>query len=137
MTKEEHLARHQLADIFLDTFNFNAHSTASDALWAGLPVITRVGEQFFARCAASIVNAVGLPELITKTDLEYEELSITLAKDKNSLHSITRKLENNRYKTPLFDTKRYTRNIEKAFEEAYSLYQNGRSPQHIWVHDEK
>ena len=78
----EHLARHRLADLFLDTFNYNAHSTACDALWAGLPIITKKGEQFVARCAASFLNTIGLPEMITKTEKDYETLAIDMAEIK-------------------------------------------------------
>jgi predicted O-linked N-acetylglucosamine transferase (SPINDLY family) len=135
MSKKDHLARHQLADLFLDTFNFNAHSTASDALWAGLPVITKIGEQFVARCASSLLSAVGLPELIVKTEQEYEELSLKLATNKKLLSTITEKLEKNRLTTPLFDAKRYTQYLEQAFEKAYKLYAKGNSPQNIWIQD--
>ena len=97
VSREDHLARHKLADLFLDTFNFNAHSTACDALWGGLPLITKVGEQFVARCGASYLNAIGLPELIVETDEEYEALAFELATNKSLLTSIKEKLLNNHY----------------------------------------
>ena len=121
---DQHLARHKLADLFLDTFNFTAHSTASDALWAGLPIITKKGEQFVARCAASMLNAVGLPEMITKTEKDYEELALKLATDKSLLSSIRERLAKNRLSTPLFNTEKYTKDLEEAFEKVYSHYYN-------------
>ena len=130
---EDHLARHKLADLFLDTFNFNAHSTACDALWAGLPLITKKGEQFVARCAASYLNAIGLPELIVKTEDDYEALALELATNRPLLTSITEKLARNKMITPLFDTDTYTQNLEKAFEKAYTHYYKHVSPEDIWV----
>ena len=117
---EHHLARHRLADLFLDTFNFNAHSTACDALWAGLPIITKKGEQFVARCASSFLNAIELPELITNTEKEYEDLALELATNKTLLSSITKKLADNRLSTPLFDTEQYTKDLEDSLEKAYA-----------------
>ena len=131
--KEDHLARHKLADLFLDTFNFNAHSTACDALWAGLPLITKKGEQFIARCAASMVNAIGLPELIVKTEDDYEALALELATNKPLLTSITEKLAKNKMTTPLFDTDTYTQNLEKAFEKVHTHYYKHVSPDDIWI----
>ena len=130
---EDHLARHKLADLFLDTFNFNAHSTACDALWAGLPLITKKGEQFIARCAASMLNAIGLPELIVKTEDDYEALALELATNRPLLTSITEKLAKNKMPTPLFDTDTYTQNLEKAFEKAYTHYYMHVSPEDIWI----
>ena len=128
VSREDHLARHKLADLFLDTFSFNAHSTATDALWGGLPLITKVGEQFVARCGASYLNAIGLPELIVETDEEYEVLAFELATNKSLMTSIKEKLVNNRTATPLFDTKTYTQNLEKSFENIHRNYQNGHPP---------
>ena len=106
LPQAEHLARHKHADLFLDTFCYNAHTTASDALWAGLPVITKKGEQFAARVSASLLTAVGLPELITETDADYENLIIELANQPEKLCKIRSKLQSNRLTKPLFDTKR-------------------------------
>ena len=122
-----------MANLFLDTFNFNAHSTASDALWAGLPIITKKGEQFVARCAASFLNAVGLPEMVTKTEKDYEELALKLATDKSLLSSIKERLAQNRLSTPLFDTEKYTKDLENAFEVAYSNYHNQITPKDIQI----
>src|SRR6202000_1343594 len=110
---EDHLARHNLADIFLDTLPCNAHTTASDALWTGLPVITQIGEAFAGRVAASLLTAVGLSELIAKTKKEYEELAVELGRDPVKLKAIQSKLET-RFSTPLFDTPRLARAIEKG-----------------------
>jgi len=127
----EHLARHRLADLFLDTFPCNAHTTASDALWAGLPLLTLAGESFASRVAASLLNATLLPELITSTQEEYETLAIELALNPEKLTSIRQKLERNRLTTPLFDTGRFTRNIEEAYVAMYERYQEGLPPEHI------
>ena len=101
----EHLARHKLADLFLDTLPYNAHTTASDALWAGLPVLTCIGETFAGRVAASLLNAIRLPELITTTPEAYEQMAIDLATHPEKLAAIKHKLAENRLTTPLFDTK--------------------------------
>jgi predicted O-linked N-acetylglucosamine transferase (SPINDLY family) len=128
-----HLARHRLADLFLDTLPYNAHTTASDALWAGLPVLTRIGETFAGRVAASLLNAIGLNELITSTPQAYEALAIELATNPEKLAAIKRKLANNRLTTPLFDTQMYTRHIEAAYKAIYERYQANLPPDHIYV----
>jgi protein O-GlcNAc transferase len=130
---EEHLARHKHADLFIDTFNYNAHTTASEALWAGLPVVTKQGNQFAARVAASLLNAVGLSELVTTTEVDYEALIIELATNSNKLKVIKDRLADNRLTQPLFDTKRYTRNFESGLQKVYDLYFNGEVPQDVWV----
>jgi predicted O-linked N-acetylglucosamine transferase (SPINDLY family) len=112
---ERHLARQQLADLFLDTLPYNAHTTASDALWVGLPLITTQGRSFPARVAASILRAANLPELIAADLTEYETLALTLARDRRALAAIRQKLLANRDKAPLFDTARFTRNLEAAY----------------------
>ena len=111
----EHLARHSLADLFLDTLPYNAHTTASDALWVGLPVLTCLGNTFPGRVAASLLNALDVPELITQTLTEYELLAIELACNPNKLASIKTKLLHNRSIAPLFDTPLFTKAIEKAY----------------------
>jgi len=125
----EHLARLKHADLFLDTFNYNAHATASDALWAGLPVVTKIGRQFSARVAASLLSAVGLPELITASEEEYERLILELAADPQRLAEIRAKLARNRDTHPLFDTVRYTRHFEQAMDEAFDRHLKGRAPE--------
>ena len=129
----DHLARHRLADLFLDTLPYNAHTTASDALWAGLPVLTRIGETFAGRVAASLLNAIGLSELITSTPQAYEALAIELATNPEKLAAIKRKLANNRLTTPLFDTQTFTRHIEAAYTMMYERYQANLPPDHIHV----
>jgi protein O-GlcNAc transferase len=129
----EHLARLRAADLFLDTLPHNAHSTASHALWAGLPVLTCLGETFAGRVAGSVLSAIGLPELVTATVDAYEALAIELAADSSKLATIRRRLEGNRLTEPLFDTKRFTRNIEAAYAEMYACHQAGMEPAHIWV----
>ena len=129
----DHLARHRLADLFLDTLPYNAHSTASDALWAGLPVLTQIGETFAGRVAASLLSAIGLPELIVQTQEQFENTAIELATRPELMTAITCKLAENRPTKPLFDTKLYTRHLESAYAAMYQRYQAGLSPDHISV----
>ncbi len=129
----DHLARHRLADLFLDTLPYNAHTTASDALWAGLPVLTRVGETFAGRVAASLLNAVGLPELMTTSQADYEALAIALAHDPDRLSAIKQKLARNRVSSPLFDAARYARHLERAYEAVHERHHAGLPPDHIAV----
>ncbi|HUN74411.1 MAG TPA: tetratricopeptide repeat protein [Steroidobacteraceae bacterium] len=126
-----HLARQRLAGLFLDTFPFNAHTTANNALWAGLPVLTLLGQAFCGRVAASLLTAVGIPELITTTVEEYEELAVHLATDAQALSQVSGKLEDNRLKMPLFDTPRFTRNLESAYTRMFGRYQAGLPPEHM------
>ncbi len=133
----EHLARHALADLFIDTFPYNAHTTASDALWAGLPLITLQGESFASRVASSLLSAVGLPELITQTPEEYEALAIALAMDPQKLAFIKQKLVKNRLTTPLFDTPLFTKNLEAAYLKMYERYEDNLAPEHIYVNRDK
>jgi predicted O-linked N-acetylglucosamine transferase (SPINDLY family) len=129
----EHLARYRLADLFLDTLPCNAHTTASDALWAGLPVLTCSGETFASRVAASLLHAIHLPQLATTTLEDYESLAIELAKHPNKLKEIKQKLADNRLTTPLFDTKLFTKHIEAAYTAMYERYRAGLAPDHIIV----
>ena len=116
MDLPDHLARHRHADLFLDTLPCNAHTTASDALWAGLPVLSCAGETFAGRVAASLLNAAGLPELVTTSLAEYEALALNLAREPAALAALKEKLARNRDTCALFDTERYTRNLEAAYE---------------------
>ncbi len=118
-----HLARHRAADLFIDALPYNAHTTASDALWVGLPVLTCMGEAFAARVAASLLSAIGLSELVTTTQQEYESLAIELATNPERLKQIKQKLEQNRLNSPLFDTPRFARNIEDAYMQIYERNQ--------------
>jgi protein O-GlcNAc transferase len=133
LSHAEHLARHSLADLFLDTFNYNAHTTASDALWTGLPVVTKSGQGFPARVAASLLSAVDLTELITGTESEYEQLALELALDPGRLTAVRDKLAVKRLTTPLFDTGLFTRHIEEAYRQAYQRYVDGEAPDTIFV----
>jgi predicted O-linked N-acetylglucosamine transferase (SPINDLY family) len=130
---EDHLARYRLADMFVDTLPYNAHTTASEALWTGLPLVTCRGESFPGRVAASLLNAVGLPELVTHSLEEYEALALKLATDASLLQSIRRKLEQNRLGYPLFDTDRLRRHIEAAYLTAWEIWQRGESPRSFKV----
>ncbi|MDI1277300.1 tetratricopeptide repeat protein [Methylobacter sp.] len=135
MPLSEHLARHRLADLFLDTLPYNAHTTASDALWAGLPVLTCLGDAFAGRVAASLLKAIHLPELITATPEAYEAVAIELATNPDKLGVIKRKLNDNRFTTSLFDTQLFTKHIESAYEKMYERYQADLAPEHIYIHD--
>ena len=130
---DEHLARQRFADLFIDTFVFNAHTTAAEALWAGLPVVTKIGSGFAARVAGSLLNAVGLPELITETEEDYEALILKLATNPTKLVEIKEKLATNRLTQPLFDTDLYTRHLENGYQQAYQNYFDGNLPQTIIV----
>jgi predicted O-linked N-acetylglucosamine transferase (SPINDLY family) len=122
-----HLARHRLADLFLDTLPYNAHTTASDALWAGLPVLTCPGETFASRVAASLLHAIGLPELVTSSLADYEALALRLATDPASLAALKAKLAANRLTTPLFDAARFTRHLEAAYRRMWEMWQEGEA----------
>ncbi len=129
----EHLARQRTAGLFLDTLPYNAHTTASDALWAGLPVLTRMGESFAGRVAASLLGAVGLPELITTTREQYEELAIELARSAERLKAVREQLHRNRLQAPLFHTPLCTRHLEIAYGQIYERYLAGLSPEGLCI----
>jgi predicted O-linked N-acetylglucosamine transferase (SPINDLY family) len=133
MDLTEHLARLKVADLFLDTLPCNAHTTASDALWAGLPVLTCMGESFASRVAASLLKAIDLPELVTQTQTDYEALAIELATNTTKLKGIKGKLERNRLTTPLFDTTVFAKHIEIAYTKMYEQYQADLLPDHIYI----
>jgi predicted O-linked N-acetylglucosamine transferase (SPINDLY family) len=133
MPLSEHLARHQQADLFLDTLPYNSGTTASDALWAGLPVLTCMGESFASRVAASLLKAIELPELITRTQSEYEATAIELANNPKLYKTVKSKLERNRLQTRLFDTQSFTKNIENAFIKMYQRYQADLPPDNIYI----
>jgi predicted O-linked N-acetylglucosamine transferase (SPINDLY family) len=128
----EHIARHRVADLFLDTLPYNAHTTASDALWAGLPVLTSIGETFASRVAASLLQAVGMPELITSSQ-EYVERATELATNPDKLAAVRQKLWQNRLGKPLFNTQLFTRRIESAYQVMYDRYRSGLPPETINV----
>lgn len=133
MPIEEHLKRIQLADLFLDTFPYNAHTTASDSLRAGLPLITKMGNTFPSRVASSLLNVIGLSELITITQEEYENLAILLATDKAKLRDIKNKLLNNLETSYLFNSKLFTQHIEMAYKEMYKRCKSNLLPDHIYI----
>ncbi|MDP9920475.1 putative O-linked N-acetylglucosamine transferase (SPINDLY family) [Variovorax boronicumulans] len=128
-----HLARHAHADLFLDTFHYNAHTTCSDALWTGLPVLTLAGRTFASRVAASLLKTIGLPELVTGSVEEYEAVALSLATSPEKLAALRRRLHRNRTETPLFDTPLFTRRIEAAFAAMWDRHRLGLPPDHIHV----
>jgi predicted O-linked N-acetylglucosamine transferase (SPINDLY family) len=125
---EDHLARQRLADLFLDTLAFNAQSTACDALWAGLPLITCPGRTIVSRVAAGLLNAIGLPELIAKNAGDYEKMALALAENPVNLGRIRKKLDANRLTTPLFNTSRYVRHLENLFRQMHERHASGLAP---------
>jgi len=129
MMPPEHLARTRLADLFLDTLPYNAHTTASDALWMGLPIVTCPANTFPSRVAASLLHAIGMPELVTSSLAEYEELARALARDPGRLAAIKAKLMRNRDIEPMFDTARFTRYLEAAYTGMWERHQAGLPPE--------
>jgi len=125
---EDHLARLRLADLFLDTMPYNAHATGSDALWAGLPIVTCLGETFAARVGGSLLQAAGLPDLVTRSLEDYEALALKLARDPALLASVKARLQQNLPNCPLFNTERFTRNLEEAYTTMYKRHQKGEPP---------
>ena len=133
MTRSQHLARHRAADLFIDTLPYNAHTTASDALWLGLPLLTCMGKAFPARVAASLLQAMGLPDLITTTPAEFEQRAITLATSPTALRDIKTRLLQNRSAAPLFDTTRFARHVEAAYTAMMARYRENLVPADIHV----
>ncbi|MEO5339393.1 MAG: tetratricopeptide repeat protein [Magnetococcus sp. MYC-9] len=133
MLAAQHLARYRLVDLVLDTFPCNSHTTGSDALWAGCPMVTCAGETFASRVAGSLLLNVGLPELVTHSLAEYEQRVLALARDPQQLAAIRQRLQENLSTTPLFDTPRYTSGLEAAYEAMWRRFQEGLAPDHIDV----
>jgi predicted O-linked N-acetylglucosamine transferase (SPINDLY family) len=133
LSSEDHLARHKLADLFLDTLYCNAHTTASDALWAGLPIVTCAGKTFASRVAGSLLTSIGLPELIAYSPQEYEMLALRLARDPNYLTFIKHKLACNRQQMPLFNASRFAKQIESAYQTMWECYRKGQPPKGFTV----
>jgi protein O-GlcNAc transferase len=133
----DYLARYQLAHLFLDTLPFNAGTTASDALWAGLPLVTCAGEAYASRMAGSLLNAVGLPELVTHNLEDYEALALKLASDSNMLAGAKARLVANRATYPLFDSDRFRRHIEAAYKTMWDIYQRGEQPASFAIEPDK
>jgi predicted O-linked N-acetylglucosamine transferase (SPINDLY family) len=131
----EHLARQALADLFLDTLPYGAHTTASDALWMGVPVVTKIGTTFAGRVAASLLRALGLPELVTQSYEAFEELAVRLAKERSTLAELKAKLRRDRDTAPLFDTARSTRALEAIYAEMLRRHEAGHAPQPFAIGD--
>ncbi|OZA75412.1 MAG: hypothetical protein B7X71_11620 [Polynucleobacter sp. 39-46-10] len=132
LPRAEYLARYKVADLFLDTSPYNAGTTASDALWAGLPVLTFLGKSFSSRMCGSLLNAIGLPELIAPSQDEYEKLAIRLGQNPKELIALKNKLAYNKLTTPLFDSNSFTKNLESAYMKAHDLYKRGLPPENIY-----
>jgi predicted O-linked N-acetylglucosamine transferase (SPINDLY family) len=128
----DHLARQRVADLFLDTRPYNAHTTAMDALWAGVPILTCVGEGFAGRVAASLLQAIDLPELITATPAQYEDVAVQFATNPRRMSQIRRQLADNRLVAPLFNTALFTKNLERAYMQIYERYHANLPPEHIY-----
>lgn len=126
-----HLARVPNADLFLDTLPYNAHTTASDALWMGVPLVTCIGEAFAGRVAASLLNAVGMPELVTETLDDYERLAVSLAGDRGRLAALRERLLAVRHEAPLFDSQRYARDLESLYDRMAARSRAGLAPEHL------
>ena len=133
VSRAEYLARLACADLFLDTFPWNAHGTASNALWAGLPIVTYAGRSLQTRVAGSLLRTIGLPELVTNSLEEYEALAFSLATEPKRLADVKRRLARNRDTAPLFDLARYTRHLEAAYEEMIAISRRGEKPRPIAV----
>ena len=133
MPLADHMARYRLADLSLDTLPYNAHTTASDSLWAGVPIITCPGRSFAARVCGSLLLAAGLPELIVRSLDEYEALALALAHDRERLAALRRKIVAGRDRMPLFDTPRYCAHIERAYETMYEIWLAGEPPRSFAV----
>jgi len=131
--RPEHLARTRLADLFLDTHTCNGHTTSSDALWAGVPLLTWPGDAFAGRVAASLLTAIGLPELIAPTLADYERLALELARDASRLRALRERLSANRQTHPLFQTQAYTRRLERVYAQMWARYRSGEKPRHFAV----
>ena len=133
VSHEKYLAQFRRADLYLDTFNYNAGATASNALWAGLPVLTKLGEGYTARMAGSLLPSIGLPELATHSEEDYESLALALATDSERLAKIRQTLADNRLSTPLFDTELFTKHLEDGYQQVYQRYYDGKLPEAIFV----
>jgi predicted O-linked N-acetylglucosamine transferase (SPINDLY family) len=132
---DRHLARLSLADLFLDTLPYNAHAGGSDSLWAGVPIVTCKGTTFAGRVGVSMLNAIGLPELVADSLAAYEPLALKLAREPELLAGIRAKLARNRATEPLFDTRRFTRNLEAAYIAMWQRQQRGEPPAFLSIED--
>jgi predicted O-linked N-acetylglucosamine transferase (SPINDLY family) len=137
VAQEKHLARLAAADLFLDTLPYNAHTTASDALWAGVPLVTCIGDTFASRVAASLLRAVGCDELITRSLDEYQALALELAGDRARLAGIRQRLIDSREVAPLFDSPRFAIGIEQLFERMAQRHREGLAPDSLWATEDE
>ena len=135
--KEEYLARLKLANLALDTRIYNGHTTTSDALWAGVPLITLKGRNFASRVSSSILTAIGMSEMIAHSLEEYESRAVWFASNPDELLEIRRRLAKNRANCPLFDTPRFVRNVERAYKEMWEIFATGQKPRQIEVMEGK
>ena len=129
----EYLIRLTKADLFLDTFNFNAGAMANDALWCGLPVLTLQGQSYVARMASSLLTAIDLPNLITTNEDDYEQIALDLAGNPDKLELIRTQLNTSRDSSPLFDTEQFTKDIETAYRRMYDRYFTGENPDNLFI----
>ena len=136
LIQKEYLGRYLVCDLFLDTFPYNGGATTSDALWAGLPVITLQGRSFASRYGSSLLTAIGHPELITKNLQEYKNLAIRLAKNKNEIKKIQISLKEKILSSELFNSILFTKNLEKAYKHMYKNYYSGLSPIDIYIQED-
>jgi protein O-GlcNAc transferase len=135
LMKDEHLSRLRFADLSLDTRIVNGHTTTSDALWAGIPVITLQGNHFASRVSSSILSAIGLYDLITHSLESYEALAVRLANNPMEIQAVRQRIAENRTIKPLFDTPRFVRNLETAYKEMWKIFLSGDAPRQIEVLD--
>jgi len=133
LKKEAHLSRIKLVDLMLDTFTCNGHTTTTDALWSGVPVITLKGKHFASRVSASILTAMKLPELITESKQDYVEKISHYCKNPNELEKLKQKIADNRLTTPLFQSEAFASYLDKAYLEIYKRYQDGKTPEHLTI----
>lgn len=133
LDQTRHMARLPLADLFLDSFTCNAHTTASDALWAGVPVLTCPGSAFHSRVAASLCISAGLPELVAENPQHYEEMAVAIATNKDLETALKTQLISQRPVCPLFDTERFVANFERALDLSYDRFLAGLAPDHLFV----
>jgi len=130
---DQHINRIQLADVGLDTWPYNGHTTTSEQLWVGLPVLAKKGTHFASRVTESLLNAIGIPELVTSDVESYIETAISLANDPMEVQKFRSRLAANRFRLPLFDSERFCRHIEKSYEMMFARGKNGLDPDHFDV----
>ena len=130
---EDHMARHKIFDLFLDSFNYNAHTSAVDTLWAGLPILTKVGKGFSSRICGSILNSLNLKELITYSKKDYEKKAIFFGNNKKKIDEIKTNISKSKLKNTFYDIKQYTLKLEEAFESVHTARLNGKKPTSIEI----